>query len=114
MTQPPLDYSSRNPQRRPVSTGDAVAGTFAALLAGPGVAFGAALFAEATSNDSYAALGGLVVGAATGGLLTLILLVVGIRKSRSIDGRRRGFGIGLMIGTGISLLGVGVCFAVIR
>ncbi len=113
MNEPPLDYSSPNPQRTPVSVADAVGGTFAALLAGPGVAFAATLIAEYTSDDDYAALGGLFIGAATGGLLTLILLAVGVRKSRSSDGRRRGFGIGLMIGAGLSLLSVGVCFAMI-
>ncbi len=113
MSQPPLDYASPNPQRTPVSITDAVSGTFAALLAGPGVVFAATLLAEVGSDEPYAALSGLFIGAATGGLLTLILLAIGVRRSRSSNGRRRGFGIGLMIGAGMSLLGVGACFTMI-
>jgi hypothetical protein len=113
MSKPPLNYPSPDPQRTPASVADAVAGVFSALVAGPGVVVLATMIAEYSSDDDYAALGGLFVGAAAGGLLTLILLAIGIRKSRSSDGRRRGFGMGLMIGTGMSLLGVGICFAVI-
>jgi hypothetical protein len=113
MSEPPLNYPSPDPQRTPASVADAVAGTFVALLAGPAVAFAAMMIAEYSSDAEYAGLSGLFIGAAGGGLLTLVLLAIGIRKSRSSNGRRRGFGIGLIIGTGMSLLGVGICFAVI-
>jgi hypothetical protein len=45
--------------------------------------------------------------------LTLLALIVGSVQSRSNNGRRRGLGIGLLIGSGVSLLAAGACFALL-
>jgi hypothetical protein len=113
MSQEHLDYESRDAGRTPVSIKRAVAGTFLALAAGPGLVVGATLLAEVASTQQYGALYGLVIGGAIGGLLSLIALVLGIVRSRAPDGRRRGFAIGLIIGSGLSLLAAGACFAAI-
>ncbi|MEA2708038.1 MAG: hypothetical protein QOF78_639 [Phycisphaerales bacterium] len=109
-----LDYQSPSADRTPASIKHAVAGTFAALAAGPGLVFGATWIAGVMSNEPYGALSGLVIGGIIAVLLMLAALVTGIVQSRSPNGRRRGFAIGLMIGSGLSLLAAGACFVGIR
>ncbi len=96
-----------------MSVAHAVVGAFAALAAGPGVMFLGMFLAEAVSTGEYAALGGLIYGAIVGGVLTLVALAVGTVQSRSGNGRRRGLGIGLLIGSGLSLLAAGACFGIL-
>ena len=105
MTGPQLDYETPGAGRTPTSAGLAFAGVFASLAGGPGLMFLAAWIAG---------LNGLLFGGLSGGLVVLVALIVGIIQSRLPDGRRRGFGIGLIIGSGLSLLAAGACFVGIR
>jgi hypothetical protein len=114
MTGPQLDYATPDISRTPASAKHAFAGVFAALVGGPGVAFGGLGIASITGNGPYAGLGGFLIGSLIGITITLIALIFGIIRSRSPDGRRRGFGIGLIIGSGLSLLAAGACFVGIR
>ena len=106
-----LDDEPAGAGRTPMSITRAVAGTFLALAAGPGVVVAATLIAGVASTVQYGEVYGLVAGGAIGGLLSLIALVLGIVRSRAPDGRRRGFAIGLIIGSGLSILAAGACFA---
>jgi hypothetical protein len=114
MTGPQLDYESPDTGRTPVSVKHAFAGFFAVLAGGPGVAFGGMWIASVTSSAPYAGVGGFLIGSLIGAVVVLTALIFGIIRSRSPDGRRRGFGIGLIIGSGLSLLAAGACFAGIR
>jgi hypothetical protein len=114
MSGPQLDYETPDTGREPVSVKHSFAGVFAVLAGGPGVAFAGAWIAIATSSGPYAGVGGFVIGSLIGAVVVLIALIFGIVRSRSPDGRRRGFGIGLIIGSGLSLLAAGACFAGIR
>ena len=114
MSNPQLEYETPSTDRTPISIKHVVGGTFASLAGGPGVVFAATMIAEVLSDDPYGALGGLLIGAMIGGLFLLIALIFGIAQCRSPSGRRRGFAIGLIIGSGLSLLGAGACFAAIR
>jgi hypothetical protein len=105
MTGPQLDYETPGSGRTPTSAMLAFAGVFASLAGGPGVMFLAAWLGGVS---------GLLFGALSGALVVLVALIVGIVQSRSPDGRLRGFGIGLIIGSGLSLLGAGACFVGIR
>jgi len=104
MSGPQLDYETPDTGRTPVSVLHSFAGVFAALT-GPGIAFVGAWMPG---------LGGFLIGSLIGGIVVLTALIFGIVRSRSPDGRRRGFGIGLLIGSGLSLLAAGACFAGIR
>jgi hypothetical protein len=111
MTGPQLDYETPDEHRTPVSLKHSFAGTLAALSGGPGVAFAGAWIAVAKRSGPYAGVGGFLIGSLIGAVVVLIALIFGIVRSRSLDGRRRGFGIGLIIGSGLSLLAAGACFA---
>ena len=105
MTGPQLDYETPATGRTPTSAMLAFAGVFASVGGGPGVVFLATWIGG---------LNGLLFGGLSGGLVVLTALIVGIFQSRSPNGRRRGFGIGLIIGSGLSLLAAGACFVGIR
>jgi hypothetical protein len=85
-----------------------------AALTGPGIAFMGAWIASMMGRGPYAGVGGFLIGSMIGAVVVLVALIFGIIRSRSRDGRRRGFGIGLIIGSGLSLLAAGACFAGIR
>jgi hypothetical protein len=114
MSGPQLDYETPDFGRTPVSVLHSFAGVFAALVGGPGVAFAGAWIAILMSSGPYAGMGGFAIGSVIGAVVVLVALIHGIIRSRSPDGRRRGFGIGLLIGSGLSLLAAGACFAGIR
>jgi len=113
MTGPQLDYETPDTGRTPVSVKYVFAGMFAALAGGPGIALAGTWIASVTGSGPYAGVGGFLIGSLIGGLVVLIALIAGIVQSRS-SGRRRGFGIGLLIGSGLSLLAAGACFVGIR
>jgi hypothetical protein len=114
MTGPQLDYATPDSSRTPASVKHVFAGAFAALAGGPGVAFAGMGITSVAGSGPYAGLGGFLIGGLIGVVVVLIALILGIVRSRSPDGRRRGFGIGLMIGSGLSLLAAGACFVGIR
>ena len=114
MTGPQLDYETPDRSRTPASVKHVFAGVFAALAGGPGVAFAGMGITSLFGRGAYAGLAGFLVGSLIGVVIVLIALILGIVRARSPDGRRRGFGIGLMIGSGLSLLAAGACFVGIR
>ena len=114
MTGPQLDYETPGTDRTPASVKLAFAGVFASLAGGPGIVFVATWIAGVISTQPYGAIGGFLIGSLIGGSIVLGALVFGIVRSRSPNGRRRGFAIGLIIGSGLSLLAAGACFMGIR
>jgi hypothetical protein len=113
MSSPPpaLEYKSPDAAREPIRKAFVFAGVAVALVAGPGVSFaGLGLGMLVMSNRNYDALVFWLISTMAGAALSLLLLVLGILRSRDRDGRRRGFGIGSLIGVGLNLLVVGLCF----
>lgn len=108
----PLDYETRAAATRPrAHAGWAVLGTAAAVSVTPACAFaGAWLDGTLNSESDYAGLAGLIYGGIVGLAAQLAALVWGVLlATRGRDGRRRGLGLGLLIGTGLAALGVGAC-----
>lgn len=110
---PPLDYQSPDRVREPVRPAFVFAGIALALAAGPGASFLGLGLGSVLESGDYAGLGGLMIGTFAGAVLTIAALIYGVVRVRSPNGRRRGWGLGLLIGGGLNLLAVGVCFGLL-
>ncbi len=110
---PPLEYQSPGQMREPLRLGFVFAGIALALAAGPGVSFLGLFVGELFESGDYAGLGGWMIGSLTAVALTITALISGLFRVHSPNGRRRGWGLGLLIGGGLNLLAVGVCFGLV-
>ena len=111
----PIDYETPAEAIRPAIS-FVLLGIAIGVALGPGVAISAAIVDAQLINrgQHYAGLGGLLIGMFVGAALCLAAAIVGIVLVKRRGNRRRtSVGLGLIIGCGLQLLGIGLCFAAV-